>query len=508
MTTTDSMQTYHAQTRRFFEKIAQEKARATGFVKNDSPLNGSLFLLSLVLTVFAKGTLALPDLGVMARRLRARLKARLQPQRQITGQAFKERYTKVAVTWLQAMLVEALRFSLPHAGAEVVPLLQGFTAVKLLDATVIPLPETLQAEFPGCGGGGAQAALKLYLVLDWLTGQYTTLQIKPGRKADQNMGEPFLADNQPGTLWLFDLGFFKVAFLAALAAAKSYFLCRLQAQVQLWSENAAGVGEKLDLDELLRRAPRETFEIAVRVGPPKAAVAARLVAVPVPREVANERRRKAHKKAKKSGRTPTQKTLARLDWTLLLTNAPAEQLPTTTVLTVYGVRWQVELAFKLAKSDLQLDQTQATEPQRVQCEFYAKLIALLLFNRLAGVAEDLLGEKISPVQLFRRMRGDLDQWLRVLGRGRAATARDWLQLLGDYSQPSLRQAQSTLLRVQALSETVAQQRQLLDPLGWLREKYANAAAGHAAFRQRLVLENVCWQAKPAVFQRATATALP
>ena len=497
-TTTNPVPPYHAQTRLFFEKTAQEKALSTGFVKNDSPLNGSLFLLTLVLNVFAQGTLALPDLAVLAHRLKPRVK--------VTGQAFKARYTKRAVTWLQTMLVAALRLTLPATGTDIVPLLQGFSAVRLLDASTIALPATLQKDFPGCGGVGAQAALKLYLVLDWLTGQYDTVRVEPGRKADQNMGEVFLTGSLPGTLWLFDLGFFKVAFLAAIAAARSFFLCRLQAQVQLWCANTAGGWEKLELDELLRRAPRETFEIAVRVGPNQA-VDARLIAVPVPPEQVNERRRKARAKAKKQGRTPTQKSLARLSWTLLLTNAPAEKLPTTTVLAVYGVRWQVELAFKLAKSELLLDQTLATEPKRVQCEFYAKLIALLLFNRLAGVAAELLGETISPVQLFRRLRGDVERWVRALGHGRAEATRDWLRFLGAYIKPSLRQAQSTRPRLRALTETLAQQCLLSDPLGWLREKYPNAAAGHAAFRQRLLLENVCWQANNAVFQRAVATAL-
>jgi hypothetical protein len=83
----------------------------------------------MVLTVFTKGSLALPDLAVMARRIRAKIK--------VTGQAFKERYTKVALTWLQTMLVEALRLSLPNASSDLVPLLQGFTAVKLLDASTM-----------------------------------------------------------------------------------------------------------------------------------------------------------------------------------------------------------------------------------------------------------------------------------------------------------------------------------------------------------------------------------
>jgi hypothetical protein len=338
-----------------------------------------------------------------------------------------------------------------------------------------------------------------------LTGQYETLQIEAGRKADQNMGEEFMKLAQAGTLWLFDLGFFKVAFLAALDKAKNYFLCRLQSQVQLWAHNAQEQIDNLDLDQLLRRARRETFEIDVLVGPQQ--VPARLIAVPVPRAQANERRRKAIQKAKKHGRTPSQKTLARLDWALLLTNAPAKLLPTSTVLAVYGVRWQVELAFKLFKSDLEVDVTLATEEHRVQCEFYAKLIALLLFNRLTGVAENLLGEKISPAKLFRQMRGDVDRWLQALSGGPATATREWLQFLSRYIKPSLRKSQSTLLRLEALTGA-AQQRKLLDPIGFVRAKLKTAAAKCAAFKQQLSVEDLSFCADGGGFQRTTTNSKP
>jgi hypothetical protein len=319
------------------------------------------------------------------------------------------------------------------------------------------------------------------------------------------MGTVFLTHAQAGTLWLFDLGFFQVAFLAALAQVHNYFLCRLQNQVQLRCDKAQGQVEQLDLDQLLRRAPRETFESAVLVGP--AQVAARLIAVPVPRAQANERRRKARAKAKKHGRTPTQKTLARLAWTLLLTNAPPEKLPTSTVLAVYGVRWQVELAFKLFKSDLQVDVTQATEAQRVQCEFYAKLIALLLFNRLTGVAENLLGEKVSPAKLFRQLRSDVEHWQQALRGGPAAATREWLQFLASYIKPSLRKSQSTLLRLQALT-SAAEQRKLLDPLGFVQAQLKNAAARGTAFKQRLSVQPLSFVADGGGFQRTTTDSIP
>ena len=74
------------------------------------------------------------------------------------------------------------------------------------------------------------------------------------------------------------------------------------------------------------------------------------MAVRVPQEVADRRRQKAKDKAKSKGRTPSQAYLALLDWTLFVTNVPAEMLSGQQVATLYRVRWQVELVFKLWKS--------------------------------------------------------------------------------------------------------------------------------------------------------------
>lgn len=495
MTTPDSTQTYHDQCQQFFEKTAQQKARDTKFVQKQSPLNGTLFLLTMAVAALLQGRIDLPLLAVIANRI--------NPEVTVTGQAFKERFTDLAVTWFQAMLAEALKLSVPAGSCDFVPLLNGFAAVYLLDSSVVPLPESLKSEYPGCGGVGAKAALKLYLLLDWLSGHYETMHLEAGRKADQNMGEPFLSGARTGALWIFDLGFFKCDFLAAIAKTKSFFLCRLQVQVSLWCQDTQGRIESLDLDRLLCRLPRKLFEIDVLIGP-KQSVAARLIGVPTPRQEAAARRRRARQAAAKQGRTPSQKTLNRCDWTLLLTNADEMRLPTSTALEVYRVRWQVELAFKLFKSDLRLDETNATEKNRVKCEFYAKLIALLFFNHLTGLAESLIGEKVSPTKLFRRMRADIDAWLRALGRGASEAIKQSLLFLAGYINPSLgKKNLSTLQRLEAAAGE-AQQVKLRDPLGFLRGRFRNAAERLSAFKERLSAQQVRFNAEYAIFQRTNS----
>lgn len=476
MTTPDSTKTYHDQARKFFEQTAKKKARETKFVQRESPLNGNIFLQALVLNVFQFGVIVLDQL--------ARAASRINPEIEITGQAFKERFNARAVEFLKAMFVEALNLTAPQP-AQVIPLLSAFSEVNLLDSSSVLLPESLKESYPGCGGIGAKAAAKVYLLLNYLTGSYQRIRIEAARKADQNMGEQFLTGHKPGALWMFDLGFFCAPFLAQIAKMGSFYLCRLAAsQLNFFCRNAAGELEPFDLDRFLSRAPRQLFEIEIVFGP-KREVLTRLIIAPVPAAVAAERRRKTRLAASKQGRTPTQRTLNRCSWTLLLSNANPEQLPTTTALEVYGVRWQVELTFKLFKSDAKLETSLGSEKHRVECEFYAKLIALLFFNRISGLVESFAGEKISPAKLWRRMRDEASDLLLVLGRGRAQSLSEMLKSLSRYTRPRSGKKHPSTLQCLEVAAREARQVIFKDPLGYVRGKRKTIAEGRKVFARSL-----------------------
>jgi hypothetical protein len=61
---------YHILALSFFGEQAQEQAAKTNFVRRRSPLDGPLFLLSLVLTVYRHGHITLSQLAASAETLR------------------------------------------------------------------------------------------------------------------------------------------------------------------------------------------------------------------------------------------------------------------------------------------------------------------------------------------------------------------------------------------------------------------------------------------------------
>jgi len=80
------------------------------------------------------------------------------------------------------------------------------------------------------------------------------------------------------------------------------------------------------------------------------------------------------------GRTPSKNHLALCDWTLFVTNASSEILPVNIVLSLYRLRWQIELIFKQLKGVLRVHSSNTTKEYRLKCEIYGKLIMAVLIH--------------------------------------------------------------------------------------------------------------------------------
>ena len=283
-----------------------------------------------------------------------------------------ERFTPQASTFLQAIL--DLVVSHIIAGDPVaIPIVQRFTAIIVLDSTVIVLPDELASVWRGCGGSTAestQAAVKLQVSFDVLTGVLRGPELYDGRSHDSSSSLQHAA-LQPGALRLADLGYFRLDVFAAHWKPGGYFLSRLEAATAVFDSEQ----QRLDLLSFLRARGSqvdEPVELGVQHHLP-----VRRFSVRVPEEVANERRRKLRAEAKRRGQTVSKVRLALADWTIYVTNVPVELLSLEEALVLARVRWQIELLFKLWKQHGCIDEWRSTKPWTILCEVYAKLIAMV-----------------------------------------------------------------------------------------------------------------------------------
>jgi len=292
----------------------------------------------------------------------------------ISPQGLDQRCGEAAAAFLEEVLGAAVQ-AVIAAEPVAIPLLQRFTAVVLLDYSTIVLPDALGLWWPGCGGSSVQhtqAALKLGVRFDLCSGALRGPLLTDGRTHESTT--PIQHAPLPaGALRLADLGFFDLAVLAQTAAQDSYWLSRLHFTTAVYD----AAGRRWDVLDLLAAQGTRTVDLPIALGAQQR-LAARLLAVRVAQEVADQRRRRLRATARDRGRTPSAALLAWCDWTLLVTNVPAELLSLREALVLARARWQVELLFKLWKSHGHIDESRSGKPWRVLCEVYAKLLAMVV----------------------------------------------------------------------------------------------------------------------------------
>jgi len=348
-------------------KSAESLARPSGFVQRNSKLTGPLFAKTLVLGWLGKPDASLSEL----------CQASAELGLAITPQGLEARLGSRAVGFLERLLNVAVgQLITPDSVA--IPILTRFGAVIIDDSTTIGLPDALAEVWSGTGErtGHNQSALKLQVRFDLCSGRLTGPLLQAGRANDRT--SPLQTTPLPvGSLHLADLGYFSLDLLEAEQVAEGYWLRRLPVQTVVFDAK----GCRWELHRLLAAQSKaqgsDMIDLEVSLGVEKR-FRCRLLAARVPQDVAEERRRKLHAEARHKGQKVSQARLDLADWTIYVTNCPADLLTIPEALVLARLRWQIELLFKLWKSHGQLDTSRSTNPSRILAEIYAKLIGLLI----------------------------------------------------------------------------------------------------------------------------------
>ena len=219
-------------------------------------------------------------------------------------------------------------------------LFQFFPNVYIQDATHFRLPRFLSSIFPGSYSKfGKSATAKIQAVFNIRRGVFSGFELASFRDNDQNDANKITKCLKENDLVIRDLGYFVLKVFSNIAKQRAFFLSRLRFGVIIFDKETL---KPLDLQKLLKKK-KGIVDIRVKLGKQEK-LDCRLVAVPVPQDVANKRKRKAKKDRNKKA-NHSKEYLNLLGYTIYITNVSEDIWSIEQIEKAYRSRWYIEILF-------------------------------------------------------------------------------------------------------------------------------------------------------------------
>ena len=239
--------------------------------------------------------------------------------------------------------------------------------LRALDATAI------------CAPGADRTTWRLHVGYDLAKGQVDHIELTDGRGGENLQRLTY----RRGEIVLGDRIYARARNLRLVKQDGADFIVRLG-----WNALCLkGLdGSDFDLFATLRAQVTQQGEVRVRVDGERGEepLQLRLIIWRKTPEQAEAEKKRLLKNANKRGTKVDPRSLEAAEYIMLVTALPVDIFSTGDVLALYRFRWQIELLFKRMKSLAGLDEIAAKKPELAQAWIYARLIAFLMAEQIAG----------------------------------------------------------------------------------------------------------------------------
>lgn len=394
----------------FDKPLINALAKESGFSIRKSKLEGYHFLFSLVFAYHKSKHFSLFDMASYLFK-DFRLK--------ITKQSLHDRFTTKAVNFLRSCLDNLLNQKVQYDG-NVNILKSFFNRVRIKDSTKFALLDSFSEKYKGYGGAlhNSSSMMSIQYEYDFLNGQTMDLRLTDGAKNDQSDSRDFTHDIQERDLFLRDLGYCTLGFLSKVASQKAYFVSRMAPKTNIYSSQTAK--EPLDVEEYLRKLKKyqlDFMEVEVFIGK-KERLPVRAIISLTDLDTYDKRVRKTSKQAKSTGNDVSKEFKIRAKLNIMITNVPTKVLKAGDIRKVYSIRWQIELLFKVWKSQVAVNEFSTARIDRFECQLYGKLIWIMLnmsiFNWLQHKIYKDKNKLCSVWKYFNLLKTQSEQLIEII----------------------------------------------------------------------------------------------
>jgi len=286
--------------------------------------------------------------------------------------------------------------------------LKNFTSIKIKDSTRFQVPNNLKDQYPGCGGGASEAGVHIQFEFDLLSGKICDVHVSNALQQDSTDGLETIEMIEPGSLLLRDMGYFNMDILEQIDQKGAFFISRLRPKVKIY-EHKQGSYQPLDIKKIHRQMKDGQLayqELSVYIGEEKK-LPVRLIIELMPQEIVNRRLAKVNAEAKKKKRLVSEEYKAYTCLNFFISNVDQQWLTTPQIHSIYRLRWQIELRFKIWKSYYHIHANKKMKLHRFETYLYATLLFILInweiVINLQTIIQEQTGKMLSVMKCYKAL---------------------------------------------------------------------------------------------------------
>jgi hypothetical protein len=315
----------------------------------------------------------------------------------ISKQSLQDRFNEFAVSFMSALVEVQLSRKLPVV--EKTDAYHHFNRLRVKDSTRYTVPKEYASTYKGQGGIGTSAQISIQYEYDLFSGTPIALALTSACRNDQQDSKETLDDIQKGDLLMRDLAYTSKSYIKHVDQVGAYYLNRLNPTWKIYDEDGIPVSlEKIR--KQLKKNDLPYLEVEAYLEINTEHFPTRLVVSRASEETYKKRIQKAQIAAKSKGYNVSKhfKTCAALQ--LFITNIPKDWLKTGQIKKTYSLRWQVELTFKMWKSQAGINKVKAMKIERFQCQLLARFLWILLHGQVLNLIQREF-DRSSQDKLFK-----------------------------------------------------------------------------------------------------------